>query len=144
MLSALLALLALPAAAQAPLALPLPGRLIDAAGVTGPGGRPGVALLLAAGRDGKGAKTLLFLDPERRSLQPLAERLHEEVNAVIGFDLDGNGAADPPRRHAGRAVRAPGGRKVLDESGGSTCAPSPGTRPGRPWLAFAHAGLLEL
>ncbi len=73
----------------------LPGFLVDAAGVTGPGGRPGVALLISGQKDRKGPKTLLFFDPQRRTLETLAARLHEEVNAVTGFDLDASGALTP-------------------------------------------------
>jgi hypothetical protein len=119
---------------------------VDAAGVTGPNGRPGVALLLAANRDGKGAKSLLFLDPERRSLQRLVDNLHEEVNAVAAFDLAGNGVAGPLAGMPG-VIFAPvgggGARKVLDEAKVDLRSVT-GETAGRPWLAAAHTGLLEL
>jgi hypothetical protein len=100
-LALLFFLLPTPASAQT-FSLSLPGTLVSATGVTGPSGRPGVALLLAAGRDGKGAKSLLFLDPERRSLQRWIDNLHEETNAVTAFDWASRG-------HAGRGLRS-GGR----------------------------------
>jgi hypothetical protein len=144
-LSLALFLLAAPAAAQS-FTLSLPGTLVDAAAVTGPGGRPGVALLLAAGRDGKGAKSLLFLDPERRSLQRLIDNLHEEVNAVVAFDLAGGGAAGPLAGMPGVIFAPAGGggaRKVLDEARVDLRSVT-GDVAGRPWLPAAHTGLLEL
>lgn len=124
----------------------LPGTLVSAAGVTGPSGRPGVALLLAAGKDGKGAKSLLFFDPERRSLQRWIDNLHEETNAVAAFDLAGKGVAGPVAGMPG-AIFAPAGggvsRKVLNESNVDLRSVTGGT-PSRPWIPAAHTGLLEL
>ena len=60
----------------------LPGFLVDSAGVTGPGGRPGVALLLSAQKDLKGPKSLWLFDPERRTLERLAAGLNGERTAV--------------------------------------------------------------
>ncbi|MEA2604787.1 MAG: FG-GAP-like repeat [Acidobacteriota bacterium] len=119
---------------------------MDAAGVTGPSGRPGVALLLAAGRDGKGAKSLLFLDPERKSLQRLIDNLHEEVNAVVAFDLAGGGVTGPLAGMPGEIFAPAGGggaRRVLNESKVDLRSVT-GDVAGRPWLPAAHTGLLEL
>lgn len=121
---------------------PLPGTLVRAAAVTGPEGRPGVALLVAANPDRKGAKTLLFLDPERRSLTRLATSLHEEVNTVVSFDLAGSGAATPIAGMPG-VLFASGTRKVLDEPNVDLRSVT-GATAGRPWIAAARAGLLEL
>jgi FG-GAP-like repeat len=140
----ILLLLASATAAQ-PFTVPLPGTLVSAAAVTGPGGRSGVALLVAARRDGKGAKTLLFLDPERRALERLAG-LHEEVNAVTAFDLDGNGAAVPVAGMPGALFTPSGGggvRKVLEEANVDLRSVA-GDTAGRPWIPAARAGLLEL
>lgn len=121
---------------------PLPGTLVRAAAVTGPDGRPGVALLVAANKDLKGAKTLLFFDPERRSLTRLAADLHEEVNTVVGFDLSGNGSATPIAGMPG-VLFASGTRKVLDEPNVDLRSVA-GATMGRPWIAAARSGLLEL
>jgi hypothetical protein len=123
----------------------LPGFLVEAAGVTGPGGRPGVALLLSGQKDRKGAKTLLFFDPQRRTLETLAARLHEEVNAVAGFDLAGNGALTPLAGMPGVLFAPAGGgsRKVL-ESTAIDLRSVAGSGPGRPWIPVAHTGVLEL
>lgn len=121
---------------------PLPGTLVRAAAVTGPDGRPGVALLVAANKDRKGAKTLLFLDPERRSLTRLATGLHEEVNTVVGFDLSGSGSAAPIAGMPGVLFASSGG-KVLDQPHVDLRSVS-GATAGRPWIAAARSGLLEL
>jgi hypothetical protein len=123
----------------------LPGFLVEAAGVTGPGGRPGVALLLSGQKDLKGAKTLLFFDPQRRTLETLAARLHEEVNAVTGFDLTGSGVLTPVAGMPGVLFAPAGGgaRKVL-ESPAIDLRSVAGSGPGRPWIPVAHTGLLEL
>ncbi|MFY9822174.1 MAG: VCBS repeat-containing protein, partial [Thermoanaerobaculia bacterium] len=143
----LLLLLVLPRAVPAQtFSISLPGTLISAAGVAGPNGRPGVALLLAAGRDGKGAKSLLFFDPERRSLQRWIDTLHEETNIVTTFDLAGKGVAGPLAGMPG-AIFAPAGggaaRKVLNESNVDLRSVA-GKAAGRPWIPAAHTGLLEL
>jgi hypothetical protein len=130
------------AAAAQSFTTPLPGTLVRAAAVTGPDGRPGVALLVAANKDRKGAKTLLFLDPERRSLTRLATGLHEEVNTVVGFDLSGSGAPAPIAGMPGVLFASSGG-KVLDEPNVDLRSVT-GATAGRPWLAAARAGLLEL
>jgi hypothetical protein len=124
----------------------LPGTLVSAAGVTGPNGRPGVALLLAAGKDGKGAKSLLFFDPERRSLQRWVDTLHEETNTVTAFDLAGKGVAGALAGMPGTIFAPAGGgaaRKVLNESNVDLRSVS-GSAVGRPWIPAAHTGLLEL
>ncbi len=134
-----------PATAQT-FTLSLPGTLVSATGVTGPSGRPGVALLLAATRDGKGAKSLLFFDPERRSLQRWIDNLHEETNVVAAFDLAGNGVAGPLAGMPGVVFAPAGGggsRKVLNESNVDLRSVA-GVTAGRPWLPAAHTGLLEL
>ncbi|HSS50535.1 MAG TPA: hypothetical protein VLX28_16485, partial [Thermoanaerobaculia bacterium] len=126
--------------------LSLPGTLISATGVTGPSGRPGVALLLAARRDGKGAKSLLFLDRERRSLQRWIDTLHEETNVVTAFDLTGKGVAGPLAGMPGVIFAPAGGgaaRKVLNESNVDLRSVA-GRSMGRPWIPAAHTGLLEL
>ena len=124
----------------------LPGTLISAAGVTGPSGRAGVALLLAAGKDGKGAKSLLFFDPERRSLQRWIDNLHEETNTVTAFDLGGKGVMGALAGMPGAIFAAAGGgaaRRVLNESNVDLRSVS-GSAAGRPWIPAAHTGLLEL
>jgi len=146
-LISIILLILLPAALSAQtFSLSLPGTLVSATGVTGPTGRPGVALLLAAGKDGKGAKSLLFLDPERRSLQRWIDNLHEETNAVVAFDLAGKGVAGPLAGMPG-AIFAPAGggaaRKVLNESNVDLRSVA-GSATGRPWIPAAHTGLLEL
>jgi hypothetical protein len=125
--------------------VPLPGTLVDSAAVTGPDGRPGVALLVAEKADGKGAKTLLFLDPERRGVVRMAAGLHEEVNRVTGFDLTGNGAAAPIAGMPGVLFTASGGsaRRVLDLPDVDLRSVA-GATEGRPWIAAARSGLLEL
>ncbi|HKI02609.1 MAG TPA: hypothetical protein VKK31_11560 [Thermoanaerobaculia bacterium] len=136
--------LASSAAAQS-FTVPLPGTLVRATAATGPDGRPGVALLVAARPDRKGEKTLLFLDPERRAVVRLAGGLHEEVNTLTGFDLAGNGAVAPIAGMPG-VLFTPGGgsaRKVLDQPDLDLRSVS-GATAGRPWLAAARAGLLEL
>jgi len=141
----LLLLLAAPALADS-FILPLPGTLLQAVAATGPGGRPGIVLLVGAGPAGKGAKTLLFLDPERRGLVRLAGGLHEEVNALAAFDLAGNGGAEPIAGMPG-VLFAPssgeGARRVLEEPHVDLRSVA-GATAGRPWLAAAHTGLLEL
>ena len=126
--------------------LPLPGTLLQAVAVTGPGGRAGIALLVAERRDGKGAKTLLFLDPERRGLVRVAGGLHEEVNALVPFDLAGNGGAEPVAGMPGVLFTPAGGgnaRRVL-EAPDVDLRSVAGATAGRPWLAAARTGLLEL
>ena len=126
--------------------LPLPGTLLQAVAATGPGGRPGIALLVAAGPGTKGAKTLLFLDPERRGLVRLAGGLHEEVNALAALDLAGNGGAEPIAGMPGVLFAPAGGegaRRVLEEPNVDLRSVA-GATLGRPWLAAAHTGLLEL
>lgn len=123
----------------------LPGFLVRAAGVTGPGGRPGVALLLSNQKDLKGPKTLWLFDPERRALERLAAGLHEEVNAVTGFDLDGNGGLEPVAGMPGVLFTPAGGRprRVLEEEAVDLRSVT-GSGPGRPWIPVAHTGVLEL
>jgi VCBS repeat protein len=126
--------------------LPLPGTLVRAAAVVGPGGRSGVALLVAARPDRKGAKTLLFLDPERRSVERLAVGLDEEVNAVTAFDLAGNGKVVAIAGMAGGLFTPAGGetaRQVLEEPYVDLRSVA-GETAGRPWIPAARAGLLEL
>lgn len=123
----------------------LPGFLVQAAGVTGPGGRPGVALLLADQKDLKGAKSLWLFDPERHALERLAAGLHEEVNAVAGFDLDGNGALTPIASMPGVIFTPAGGRaRQVLESQAIDLRSVAGSGPGRPWIPVAHTGVLEL
>ena len=123
----------------------LPGFLVGAAGVTGPGGRPGVALLLSNQKDLKGPKTLWLFDPERRTLERLAAGLHEEVNTVTGFDLEGKGALTPIAGMPGVLFTPSGGRprQVLD-SRAIDLRSVAGSGPGRPWIPVAHTGVLEL
>jgi VCBS repeat protein len=126
--------------------LPLPGTLVRAAAVTGPGGRSGVALLVAARPDKKGAKTLLFLDPQRRSIERLAAGLDEEVNSVTAFDLAGNGAAVAIAGMQGGLFTPAGGekaRQVLEEPYVDLLSVA-GDTAGRPWIPAARTGLLEL
>ncbi|HEV8579367.1 MAG TPA: VCBS repeat-containing protein [Thermoanaerobaculia bacterium] len=134
-----------PAAADS-FTLPLPGTLLRAVAVQVPAGRSGIALLVAAGRDGKGAKSLLFLDPEKRALERLAGGLHEEVNALAAFDLAGNGSAVPIAGMPGVLFTPAGGeaaRKVLQEPDVDLRSVA-GATAGRPWLPVARTGLLEL
>ncbi len=140
-----LLLLSLPVSAQ-PFTTTLPGTLVDAAGVTGPAGRPGVALLVAAGRDGKGAKTLLFLDPASRGLTRWAAGLHEEVNAVRAFDVAGDGMAALVAGMPGLLFTPAGGgaaRRFFEQEHLDLRSVT-GATAGRPWIATARAGLLEL
>jgi hypothetical protein len=104
-----------------------------------------VALLVAAGRDGKGARTLLFLDPARRSMERLTGGLHEEVSALAAFDLAGNGASVPIAGMQGVLFTAAGGseRKVLDEPDVDLRSVA-GALSGRPWLPVARTGRLDL
>jgi hypothetical protein len=142
----LLSLLGVRAAAGDSFTLPLPGTLVQAVAATDAAGRPGIALLVAAGRDGKGAKSLLFLDPERRALVRLADGLHEEVNALAAFDLAGNGTAVPIAGMPGVLFAAAGGggaRRVLEEPDADLRSVT-GATAGRPWLAVARTGRLEL
>ncbi len=121
--------------------LPLPGTLVQAVAATGPGGRPGIALLVAAHRDGKGAKSLLFLDPARRGVERLVGGLHEEVNALAAFDVAGDGAEVPIAGMPGTLFTA--SRKVLEQANVDLRSVT-GTLAGRPWLPVARTGLLEL
>ncbi len=123
----------------------LPGFLVQAAGVTGPGGHPGVALLLSDQKDLKGPKSLWLFDPERRALERLAAGLNEEVNAVAGFDLNGNGALTPLAGMPGVVFTPAGGRprEVMAERAIDLRSVT-GGGPGRPWLPVAHTGALEL
>jgi hypothetical protein len=89
--------------------LSLPGFLVQSAGVTGPGGRPGVALLLSGQKDRKGPKSLYFYDPASKSFTRLAAGLHEEVNAVTGFNLGGDGPLVPVARTGLLELLAPSG-----------------------------------
>jgi hypothetical protein len=123
----------------------LPGFLVQAAGVTGPGGHPGVALLLSNQKDLKGPKTLWLFDPERRALERLAAGLHEEVNTVTGFDLNGNGALAPVTGMPGVLFTPAGGRpRQVLESRAIDLHSVTGSGPGRPWIPVAHTGILEL
>ncbi len=123
----------------------LPGFLVQAAGVTGPNGHPGVALLVSNQKDLKGPKSLWLFDPERHALERLAAGLSEEVNAVAGFDLNGNGALTPLASMPGVIFTTSGGRphEVL-ESRAIDLRSVAGIGPGRPWLPVAHTGVLEL
>jgi len=123
----------------------LPGFLVQAAGVTGPGGHPGVALLLANQKDLKGPKSLWLFDPERHALERLAAGLHEEVNAVTGFDLNGDGALTPITSMPGVMFAPAGGRpREVLESRAIDLHSVTGSGPGRPWIPVAHTGILEL
>ena len=123
----------------------LPGFLVQAAGVTGPDGRPGVALLLSGQKDRKAAKSLWFFDPARRTLERLAAGLHEEVNAVTGFDLTGSGALSPIAGMPGVLFTPAGGRPrtVIDELAIDLRSVT-GSGSGRPWIPVAHTGVLQL
>jgi hypothetical protein len=118
---------------------------VQAAGVTGPGGHPEVALLLADRKDLKGPKTLWLFDPERRTLERLAAGLHEEVNAVAGFDLNGDGSLHPLAGMPGVIFAPANGRprQVLEERAVDLRSVA-GSGPGRPWVPVARTGRLEL
>lgn len=129
------------------LATPLPGKLLRWAPARDPQGRPGFAMLVGSGEDLK-ARSLWFVDPVRKTQQRLAD-VHEEVNAVAAFDLDGDGAATPVASMPG-VLFAPGGggaRRVLESAdvdllsvdGLSSAWPA-----GLPWLPTARAGHLQL
>ncbi|HYO14211.1 MAG TPA: VCBS repeat-containing protein [Thermoanaerobaculia bacterium] len=129
----------------------LPGTLLRAAPARDLQGRPGLALLVAAGKDRK-HKSLWFFDPGRKALERLADGLHEEVNSLAAADLDGDGAATPIAGMPG-AVFAPAGgggmRKVLEEPDldlRSVAGHSLGSGwpQGLPFVPAARAGLLEL
>jgi hypothetical protein len=104
-----------------------------------------VALLLSAQKDRKGVKSLWLFDPERRTLERLAAGLHEEVNSVTGFDLDGNGSLAPVAGMPGVLFTPSGGRprRVLEEEAIDLRSVT-GSGPGRPWIPVAHTGVLEL
>ncbi len=57
---------------------------------------------------GRGEKSLLFFDPERRSLQRWIDSLHEETNTVTAYDLAGKGVTGPLAGMPG-AIFAPAG-----------------------------------
>lgn len=129
------------------LAAPLPGKLLRWAPARDLQGRPGFAALVASGADLK-ARSVWFVDPVRKTQQRLAD-VHEEVNAVAAFDLDGDGSATPVASMPG-VLFAPGGggaRRVLESSdvdllsvdGLSSAWPAP-----LPWLPTARAGHLQL
>ncbi len=100
---------------------------------------------MAANRDGKGAKTLLFLDPARRGVERLADGLHEEVNALAAFDLAGEGVSVPIAGMPGVLFTPSGGgaRRVLEQPDADLRSVT-GALAGRPWLPVARTGLLEL
>jgi hypothetical protein len=132
------------------LTAPLPGTLLRAAPARDLQGRPGVALLVSAGKDK--AKSLWFFDPERRTLERMAGSLHEEVNSLAAVDLDGDGAATPVAGMPGAAFTPVGGggvREVLEEPRVDLRSVA-GHSLGSGWpqgLAFvpaARAGLVEL
>ncbi|HKV08447.1 MAG TPA: VCBS repeat-containing protein, partial [Thermoanaerobaculia bacterium] len=129
------------------LATPLPGKLLRWAPARDLQGRPGIAALVGSG-EGFKARSLWFVDPVRKTQQRLAD-VHEEVNAVAAFDLDGDGSATPVASMPG-VLFAPGGggaRRVLESAdvdllsvdGLSSAWPA-----GLPWLPTARAGHLQL
>lgn len=129
------------------LAAPLPGKLLRWAPAKDAQGRPGIAALVASGADLK-ARSVWFIDPVWKTQQRLAD-VHEEVNAVAAFDLNGDGAATPVASMPG-VLFAPGGggaRRILESSdvdllsvdGLSSAWPA-----GLPWLPTARAGHLQL
>ncbi|HEY0557423.1 MAG TPA: VCBS repeat-containing protein [Thermoanaerobaculia bacterium] len=124
----------------------LPGFLVDTAGITGPGGRPGVALLLSAQKDLKGPKSLWLFDPERRTLERLAAGLNGEVNAVAGFDLSGGKGALSAVAGMPGVFFAPasGGVRKVAESEAIDLRSVAAAGPERPWIPVAHTGVLEL
>jgi FG-GAP-like repeat len=128
----------------------LPGTLLRAAPARDLQGRPGVAVLVSAGKEK--AKSLWFFDPERRTLERMAGSLHEEVNSLAAVDLDGNGTATPVAGMPGAAFAPVGGggvREVLEEPRVDLRSVT-GHSLGSGWpqgLAFvpaARAGLVEL
>jgi hypothetical protein len=155
----LLLLLTLPAASQTPSSsvrivragafeaatVSLPGFLVASAGVSGPSGRPGVALLLSGQQDRKGPKSLWLFDPERRTLERLASGLDGEVNSLAGFALGGNSVLAPVAGMPGTLFTVAGGqvRKVAAATAIDLRSVA-GGRAGRPWIPVAHTGLLEL
>jgi hypothetical protein len=143
-LAILLLLLSAPAHPET-YTLPLPGTLLQVAAVSGPGGRPGIALLVAANRDGTGAKSLLFLDPARRGVERLMGGLHEEVSALAAFDLTGQGTVPVAGMPGVLFAPAAGGgaRRVLEQPNVDLRSVT-GALAGRPWLPLARTGLLEL
>ncbi len=155
----LLFLFLLPAAAQTPSSVrtvragafeaatvSLPGFLVASAGVSGPSGRPGVALLLSGQKDRKGAKSLWLFDPERRTLERLASGLDGEVNSLAGFALGGPGSSVAPvAGMPGTLFTAAGGQLRKLAAGTAIDLRSvTGGGAGRPWIPVAHTGLLEL
>jgi hypothetical protein len=125
--------------------LSLPGFLVQSAAVTGPGGRPGVALLISGQKDRKGPKSLYFYDPASKAFTRLAAGLHEEVNAVTGFNLGGDGARIPVAGMPGILFTPSGGRpKQVLESTAIDLRSVTGSVEGRPWIPVARTGLLEL
>jgi VCBS repeat protein len=125
------------------------GALLAAAAWQRPGGRPGLALLTAANRDGTGARTLSFVEPGRPVLEPLPAP-PEGSDALTAFDLDGDGTAELIAGAPGALFALTGDaaghlafRKVLD-------APGLGLQAGDPrptstgWLTLAGAGRVEV
>jgi hypothetical protein len=126
-------------------AVSLPGFLVADAGVSGPSGRPGVALLLSAQKDRKGAKSLWLFDPERRTLERLAAGFDGEVNSLTGFALGGDGVVAPVAGMPGTLFTAAGGQvRKLAASTAIDLRSVAGDGAGRPWIPVAHTGLLEL
>jgi hypothetical protein len=128
----------------------LPGTLLRAAPARDLQGRPGVAVLVSAGKEKP--KSLWFFDPERRTLERMAGGLHEEVNSLAAVDLDGDGTATPVAGMPGAAFAPVGGggvREVLAEPRVDLRSVA-GHSLGSGWpqgLAFvpaARAGLVEL
>jgi hypothetical protein len=126
----------------------LPGVLFRGTPARDLQGRPGFAMLVAAGEKWK-AKSLWFFNPASKTLERMADGLHEEVRALAAFDLDGDGAATPLAGMPG-VLFAPGGgglRRVLEEPDidlSSVGGLSSAWPAGLPWLPMAQAGHLQL
>jgi hypothetical protein len=131
--------------------VPLPGVLLRAVPSRDLAGRPGLALLVASGKDQK-ARSLLFFDPARRAVDKLADGLHEESNVLAAFDFDGDGSATPVVGLPGAlwVPTAGGGKRQLLERAHLDLRSLAGDGlglswpAGLPWIPAARAGLLEL
>ena len=121
---------------------PLPGTLVRVRRRDRSGGPPRRGPAGCRKQGSKGRQDAPLPRSRAADSDRLAAGLHEEVNTVIGFDLTASGAAAPsPACPACCSPRAAASCWTSRRRG-----PALGDRGdvGRPWIAVAHAGLLEL